>query len=307
MQKKTAGNQHLLLSSEEELMARMMGENHPYKKIKKLIPLGELVAPLKELYKDKGAQGRAIEQGFAALLLQFWEDLSDRQMERALQENVAMRWFCGIGFRETTPDHRYFGRLRDRIGTQRLYDLFKQVNQALEESGLIGGYFTFVDSTGIVSKLALWEERDEAIAQGEQQLNNAVVPKYAKDKQARFGAKGKKKFWFGYKRQVAIDMKQGIITKAFADPANVPDSKALKRLLPQTGMVVGDKGYSSKEGRKRLVARGLHDGIIRKNNDSQKDWGRDGWCSKIRMPYENVFSRARRRARYVGKGKCNSK
>lgn len=70
--------------------------------------------------------------------------------------------------------------------------------------------FTFVDASQMISKAALWEERDRAISAGIKKLNNEVVDKFAADKQARFGCKGKNKHWFGYKRHVAACMKHGL-------------------------------------------------------------------------------------------------
>ena len=37
--------------------------------------------------------GYPVEQGVKALLLQFWEDLSDREIERGLRENLAFQNF----------------------------------------------------------------------------------------------------------------------------------------------------------------------------------------------------------------------
>jgi IS5 family transposase len=303
MQKEEKHTQKMLLHSEEELLEELVAKDHAYRKVRDLVPIKELVKPFRKLYSDKGAKGIDVEKGFAALLLQFWEDLSDRQMEKALQENTAMKWFCGYRLTEETPDHSYFGKLRKRLGTKRVKELLDRVNKMLEAAGLMGGTFTFVDSTGIVSKLALWEERDKAIAAGEEKLNNAVVKKYAADKEARYGSKGEKKFWFGYRRQVSIDMKEGFITKAFADPANVLDLQALRRLLPEEGMIFGDKGYSTKENEARIKARGLHSGIIKKANNKEKNKDLDRWLSKVRMPYEGVFSQKRTRARYRGRAK----
>ena len=47
--------------------------------------------------------------------------------------------------------------------------------------------FTFIDASHLVSKASLWEERDKAIALKYAKLNNDVLPKVAKDKQAKFG------------------------------------------------------------------------------------------------------------------------
>ena len=59
--------------------------------------------------------------------------------------------------------------------------------------------FSFIDASHLVAKAALWTERDNAIKMKHRQLNNAVLPKVAYDKQARIGCKGKRKYWYGYK------------------------------------------------------------------------------------------------------------
>ena len=46
------------------------------------------------------------------------EDLSDREMERYLQENLASKWFCDMNPGEEAPDHSYSGDFRKRLGTE---------------------------------------------------------------------------------------------------------------------------------------------------------------------------------------------
>src|SRR5258708_3622382 len=95
--------------------------DHPYRKLLKAINFKELCLPLKALYsEDRGRKGYHIESGFAALVLQWMEDLSDRELERFLQENTAGKLFCGFSLLEKTPDHSYFSALREKIGTTRL-------------------------------------------------------------------------------------------------------------------------------------------------------------------------------------------
>jgi len=72
-------------------------------------------------------------------------------------------------------------------------------------------------------KPSLWEERDEALKQKYEKLNNEVLPKVAHDKQARIGCKGKNKYWYGYKKHVSVDMQSGMINKVVVTPANVTD------------------------------------------------------------------------------------
>ena len=96
-------------------------------------------------------------------MLQFIEDLSDREMERYLQENNAGKWFCNLTLGENSPDHSYFGDFRKRLGARCLMAVFSQVRGSLKHMGLIRKVFTFVDASQLVSKLTTWDDRDKAI------------------------------------------------------------------------------------------------------------------------------------------------
>jgi len=218
---------------------------------------------LHEIYSDRGRKGIALESGFKCLLIQYWEDLSDRQLERYVRENMVMRWFCGYKLTERTPDHSFYGKLRKRIGVERLSELFNEILKKLEEQGYIGNIFHFVDASSLISKINIWTARDKAIRDkenkerdenGNKKLNNKNVSKYSSDKEAKFGCKGNKNFWFGYKRHNRVDMRQGIITKVEVTDASVPDSKAFveKDLCPERGMVFMDKGYDTEAVYKKL-------------------------------------------------------
>ena len=117
------------------------------------------------------------------------EDLSDRQLERYFQENIAAKYFCGFLLGEDTPDHSCFGKVRSRIGTNLLSEIFSDARNQLKSKGYISEVFTFIDATHLISKAQLWEERDKAIKAKYEKLNNEVLPKVAHDKQARIGCK----------------------------------------------------------------------------------------------------------------------
>lgn len=288
----------------EPSMEELVRLNHPYRKLVEIIDFTTFCKPLRSLYKDFGRPGYPVESGFAALILQWLEDLSDRELERFLQENNAGKYFCGFSLTEKTPDHSYFSGLRKKIGTARLAKLFNLLGEELKEKGLVTQVFTFVDASQMISKMALWEERDKAIAEGLEKLNNINVEQFAADKQARFGCKGKSHYWFGYKRHGAACMKHGLITKVAVTPANVPEGRALKHICPQEGMTIGDKAYCVKEAQKTLKANGCHSGAILKNTMKQKDFRRDAFLTRLRMPYENIFSKMGKKVRYRGQEKA---
>lgn len=293
----------MITTNEEEILEKMVKEDNVFRKINDLVNFYEIVSPYYTLYSDMGAQGLDIVKGFKCLLVQFWEDYSDREMEKALECNVAVKWFCGFELLEDTPDHSYFGKLRKRLGTKNIADIFNKVNEVLKEKGYFGEVFKFIDASSIITKTALWEERDEAIKAGEEKLNNMVVNKYSADKQAKWGAKSKNNIWFGYKRHCSVDMRFGLIDKLALTPANVLDPHALENICPENQMIFMDKLYDTKKVNQILKAHNCASGIIRKNNNKEKDKNLDNWRSKTRMPFECTFSKMSKRAKFRGQTK----
>lgn len=285
----------------EPLVDDLVRPDHAYRKFLKLLDFDILCAPLRDVGSHLGRSGYDIRQGFSCLLLQWIEDLSDRQMERFLQENNAAKYFCGFSLTQATPDHSYFGRLRSAIGMQRLSTIFENVNNCLKKQGVISGIFTFVDASSMITKLTTWEERDQAIKQGEEKLNNTNIGDYSADCEAKFGCKGKNKYWFGDSRHTACDMKNGIITKVAVTPANVQESKGLALICPQEGMVLADKAYCVAEAQEIMKKNGCHSGAILKNNMKAKNKQRDRFLSQLRARLrKHLLQTKQKRCRYRG-------
>jgi IS5 family transposase len=303
MQKPQNVTYRMLLETEEQIYDQVLPKDHAFRKLNEMINWPELIAPLRRLYKDKGRRGFDVQNGFKALIVQYWEDYSDREMERALRENFAIRWFCGFRLGDTTPDHSYFGELRSRIGADNLAKTFREMNTILESFGLFGNVFAVIDASSIISKTALWEERDRAIADGNKRLDNAVVSKYAADKEARWGAKSKKVVWYGYKRNASIDVKHGLIRKVSVTPANAPDFKAVKNIVENNLVYFTDKGYDYKEVEREVRMKCSYSACIHKNNNKQKNFDLDKWKTTTRMPFEGTFSKLRKRTKFRGQVK----
>ena len=284
---------------------QLVDKNHPYRQLLAIVDFNKLCEPIRDLDNvgRSGANGYGIVTLFQCLLLQFIEDISDRELERYLRENTSAKLFCGFGLVEATPDFSLFTRVRKRIGTKRLSQMFANIRNALKTQGLISEVFTFVDATHLISKANLWQERDKVLALGYEKLNNQTLPKAACDKDARIGCKGKDKFWYGYKQHTSVDMQSGLINKVAITAANVTDANGLKHVCPRSGAVYADKGYCTKRVGQELAKRGCHDGAIRKNNMKDKNRDKDRWISSIRSPFERVFSKCRKRVRYRSRTK----
>ena len=69
---------------------------------------------------------------------------------------------------------------------------------------------------------------------------------------------------------------------------------------PTQGAVYADKGYCDSNTQDSIRNKGAEPRIIKKNNMKGKNRDLDRWISKIRSPYERVFSKTNHRVRYKG-------
>ncbi len=217
-----------------------------------------------------------------------------------IADSVAAKWFCDFDLTEATPDYSVFSKLRARIGTNLLSKIFSSFRDQLRSKGYMSEVFTFVDASHLISKANLWEERDEARKQKYEKLNNEVLPKVSRNKQAKIGCKGDSKFWYGYKKHVSVDMQSGLINKVAVTPANVTDAKGMAHVLPNSGATYADKGYCVARAEIAAARKRIHRCAIKKNNMKGKNFDLDRYYTFIRSPFERVFSQANKRLRYVG-------
>ena len=281
----------------------LVPESHQYRKFKKLFNFKSIESTLLNVEGSSNYKGYGVVRLFKCLLLQFMEDLSDRELERYISDSNAAKWFCDFKLTEQTPDYTVYSRLRTKIGTKVLSDIFAIMRDQLRSQGYMSEVFTFVDASHLISKANLWEERDDAKRLKYEKLNNESLPQVAHDKDARMGCKGKRKYWYGYKKHVSVDMQSGLINKVAVTKANLTDSAGFKHVCPSGGAVYADKGYCTSPARESAMFKNVHLAAIKKNNMKGKDFNLDRFYSKMRSPYERVFSQQRRRVRYVGLAK----
>jgi len=98
-------------------------------------------------------------------------------------------------------------------------------------------------------------------------------------------------------------MKKGFITKTAITPANLPDGNGLKHICPEESVIFANKGYCGKFAQEIIKKKRCVSKAILRNNMIGKDYKRDSKISKVRMPYEHVFSKMSKKARYVGQAK----
>ncbi len=215
---------------------QLVEKGHNYRKFKELWDFREIEKELEkiEIDNDADSKGYGIFRLFSCLLVQFMEDLSDRELEESLKSNLASKWFCDFGLLEKTPCYSLFNKVRKRIGTNRLSEIFDILRNQLRAKGYMSEIFTFIDASHLISKATLWKERDQAIKKKYEKLNNEILPKFAKDKEANFGCKGGNKFWYGFKKHISVDMQSGMINKVAITKASTIDSKGMKHVTSKS-------------------------------------------------------------------------
>ncbi len=282
---------------------KLVAPEHVLRKINTTVNFKYIANDFKVLKTDTGRNGYGLEIAIKSLFLQFFYDMSDRETEERLRHDMGFKWFCGFKIDDNTPDHTFFCRTRKILGTEKIAKIFRKINKKAEDKGIMRNVFTFVDASKIITKETTWSERDKALKEGEEALNNENVEKYSSDKDARFGCNGKNKFWYGYKRHNSTDMSSGLIKKVAVTPANISDAEGLQHTCPEEGMIFADKGYCGDKAQKTMLSNKCHSGAILKNNMKAKNKDKDKWISRTRAPFENVFAKNNNRARYRGTAK----
>jgi IS5 family transposase len=75
---------------------------------------------------------------FKILLIQKFQDLSDKKMEEQLNVNLLYMRFVGLSLENLAPDSTTIGRFRNSLIKNKLYNkLFDNINQQLKDAGLI--------------------------------------------------------------------------------------------------------------------------------------------------------------------------
>ena len=131
---KTGGKNILFYNYDLE---KIVSKEHVLRKVNNIVKFSQIVGKFKNSLKKLGRKGYSLEVGLKSLFLQFFYDLSDRQLEEGLRDNNAYKWFCGFSIEEKTPDHSYFGRIRKMLGTAMISRIFEQIKEESKNSGII--------------------------------------------------------------------------------------------------------------------------------------------------------------------------
>jgi hypothetical protein len=93
---------------------------------------------------------------FKMVFLQFFYDLSDRDIEEQGTGNLLFKSFIGLSAEELAPDHTVRGRFRQRLGAEGFQRLFNQVVEKARGQGLVSDRRHIIDATRMTAKVDLF-------------------------------------------------------------------------------------------------------------------------------------------------------
>ena len=318
----------------EYLYDQVVPADHFLRKLRHIIEWQRFTNKLIKLYKGEGVVGRPPFDPALVLkaeLIAYLYNLSERQVEVYINENLPAKFFVGLAVDQKAPDHSTLTVFRERLimrGKLTVFEeMLEEIVQIARDKGVEFGAIQIIDSVHSVANVNTAKDK-----------KREKKGKGPHDPDARWGVKHERKvkteegkeikqteYFFGYKAHVSLNAQAGMITSLEATSGEVYDGhhfcglvdNDLKQKLP-VDIYTGDKGYDDGENHYYLGMRGLHSAIHLKNTRThKKDDNIAVWLellktpqyqegTKVRYQIERKFGEAKQghglgRCRYIGR------
>jgi IS5 family transposase len=318
----------------EYLYDQVVPADHFLRQLKGIIPWERFTQKLIRLYKGGGVVGRPPFDPALVLkveLIAYLYNLTERQVEVYINENLPAKYFVGLAVDQQAPDHSTLTVFRERLVTRGKLKVFKEmleeIVQIALQRGIQFGSIQIVDSVHSIANVNT--DKDQR-CQGK--------GKGPRDPDARWGVKHKHKvkneagqeeeqvqYFYGYKAHVSLNAENNLITSLEATSGEVYDGHHFTGLVDHdlgqalpVETYTADKGYDDGENHYNLEVRGLHSAIrLTKTRTEKKDDNKQVWLDlrqtaqyqqglKERYKIERKFGEAKQghgfgRCRYLGR------
>jgi IS5 family transposase len=311
-------------------------EGHFLRKLKQSIPWERFTRKLIKLYKGGGAYGRPPFDPALVLkmeLVAYLYNLSERQVEAYVNDNLSAKYFVGLAVDQKAPDHSTLSVFHERLlqrGKLAIFEeLLAEIVRLAVEGGIQFGSIQIVDSVHTIADVNT--DKDQ---------RRQRKGKGRRDPDAQWGVKHKRRvkteqgkeeeqteYFFGYKAHVSLNAETGLITSLEVSSGEAYDghhfctlvAHDLQQNLP-VDTYAGDKGYDDGDNHYFLETKGLHSAIrLKKTRTEKKDDHKQIWLDLIqtaqyqqglkeRYKIERKFGEAKQghglgRCRYLGKAR----
>jgi len=305
----------------EYLYDQIVPQDHFLRKLQQIIAWERFTRKLIRLYKGEGVVGRPPFDPALLLkveLIAYLYNLSERQVEMYINENLPAKYFVGLAVDQKAPDHSTLTVFRDRLiqkGKLKVFeDMLDEIVQMAMQAGVQFGSIQIVDSVHSIANVNTAKDKKR---QGK--------GKGPHDPDAQWGVKHKRKvktekgkeieqtqYFFGYKAHVSLNAQTGLITSLEATSGEVYDGHHFCSLVDHdlelevpVETYSTDKGYDDGNNHFFLEQRGLHSAICLKDTRlGKKNDNKEVWIDLVNAPqYRQALKERYKIERKFGEGK----
>jgi len=275
-----------------------------------------------KLYKGQGEYGRPPFDPallLKVLLIAYLYNLSDRQAEVYVNENMPAKFFVGLAVDQKAPDHSTLTAFRRRLlknGKLAVFEhMLEEIIRIAFEQGIRFGSIQIIDSVHVAANAN--PQKDE---------KRKKKGKGPHDPDARWGAKRSRQvkkengetekqteYFYGYKMHMSLNAENGLITSVKATSGEAYDGHHFVPLVDhdlEQGIPVdtyaADKGYDDGNNHYYLEYRRLHSAIrLTRTRTSKKDANKQVWMHLKSTPEYRAGLRKFGEAKQThGLGRC---
>jgi len=165
-----------LSDAERQLFTQLVPEDHFLRRLVQIVDFERFRPVLAAVYcPDDGRP--PLDPVFMLKLevLALHYRLSDRELMKQAQVNVAHRLFLGLSCTSPLPHHTSMTYFRERVGAERMQEIFHVVLGQAREMGLVRNRLRLKDATHIIANIAI-PSTIRLVAETRDQLLEAVRP-----------------------------------------------------------------------------------------------------------------------------------
>ena len=283
------------------LYDQIVPKDHFLRILKQQIPWECFTQRLIKLYKGGGIYGRPPFDPALVLkvsLIAFLYNISERQAEVYVNDNLSAKYFVGLAVDQKAPDHSTLTVFRERLQQNGKLAVFQamlaEIVQIAVKSGVQFGSIQIVDSVHSIANVNTSKDQ--------------LRQKHGKDPHdpdARWGAKHKRKiktedgreeeqteYFFGYKAHVSMNAENGLITSLVTSSGEAYDGHSFCSLVDQDlaqqlpiETYSADKGFDDGANHYYLTMLSLHSAIrLKKNRLGKKNNNKQPWLDLVKTP-----------------------
>lgn len=150
--------EYVVRPTEMDLMVfeKLIPADHYLRRLKAAIDFESCRALVADCYAaGMGAPAEDPVRLLKLSLLQFQYDLSDSQVLRHAQVNVAFRFFLDLSLDSPLPVPSLLSQFRTRLGVERFTQLFKEILRQARAQGLVKDRLRLKDATHLIANIAI--------------------------------------------------------------------------------------------------------------------------------------------------------